>query len=85
MEMIKASHWTVRGELEFHKQITLQSRHYLLVDTEPYVGARGNSSELLVWEGTCTVCDCNFTFTTTRSRFYPTATCVKHRPESSRS
>jgi len=31
MKMIKASHWTVRGELEFNKLISLQGRQYRLV------------------------------------------------------
>ena len=84
MKMIKAFHWTVRGELEFDKRITLQGRHYRLVNTSNHENSRGRSSELLVWEGTCTKCRRKFTFETTRSRFYPTATCVDHRPNGQR-
>ena len=79
MEMVKASHWTVRGDLEFNKRITLQGRRYRLTGTRDHTATSGNSSELLIWRGTCSVCGCKFTFETTRGRFYPTATCDLHR------
>ncbi len=80
MKMIKASHWSVRGELEFNKRVALQGRDYILIDTTVHHGARGQSWELLVWEGRCTICRRKFTFETTRGKFYPTATCPQHRP-----
>jgi hypothetical protein len=79
MEMIKATRWRVRGILEFNKRITVQGRHYRLVDEAPYENSQGYSGELLIWQGNCVVCGCKFTFETTRGSFYPTATCVKHR------
>ena len=84
MELIKASHWTVRGAIEFDKQITLQGRQYQLLSTELHTSKRGTKRDLLVWEGTCNVCGCHFVFETTRSRFYPTATCPQHRPINAR-
>ena len=80
MKMIKAWHWSVRGELEFNKRIKLLGRDYRLIDTSVRDGARGQSRELLVWEGRCSECRRKFTFETTRGRFYPTATCPQHRP-----
>jgi len=79
MEMVKDTQWRVRGDLEFNKQVTVQDLHYRLVDETPYEIPQGYSGELLVWTGTCVVCGSKFTFETPRSRFYPTATCVKHR------
>jgi hypothetical protein len=79
MEMIKATRWRVRGELEFNKRITVQGRHYRLVDETLTEKSQGYSGELLVWTGTCVVCGSKFTFETPRTSFYPTATCVKHR------
>ena len=84
MKMIKASHWKVRGELELDKRFVLQGRRYRLVSTRPYQNARGKFGERLVWSGTSVQCRRRFTFETTRSKFYPTATCAKHRPSSSR-
>ena len=79
MNMIKDTRWRVRGELEFDTPTTVQGRHYRLVDTGVYESVRGNSGELLVWQGDCVVCGRAFTFETPRSSFYPTATCQKHR------
>ena len=36
MEMVKSTHWRVRGDLEFNKRITVQGRNYRLVDEAPY-------------------------------------------------
>ena len=79
MNMGTDTRWRVRGDLEFNKRITIQGRHYRLVDTKSYETAQGGASELLVWTGTCVVCGSEFTFETPRSSFYPTATCVRHR------
>jgi len=79
MEMGKDTRWRVRGELDFDKCITLQERRIWLVRTEALQNARGEPGELLVWHGTSVVCGRKFVFETTQSRFYPMATCVKHR------
>ena len=79
MNMVKDTRWRVRGELEFDTPITVQGRHYRLVDTGVYENPQGYSGVLLVWTGTCVVCGSKFTFETPRNSFYPTATCVKHR------
>ena len=81
MEMIKASHWTVRGPIETGKRVSIQSRDYLLLRTEPYTTKFGYPSELLTWQGHCVVCGNKFTFKTGRSKFFPTASCKKHRGE----
>ena len=79
MEMVKDTSWRVRGDLEFDTPIAVHGRRYRLIDTSVYENSRGNSGELLVWQGDCVVCGSKFTFETTRGRFYPTATCAKHR------
>ena len=79
MNMIKDTRWRVRGELEFNKRITIQGRHYRLVNETPYENHQGYSGGLLVWTGTCVVCGSKFTFETSRGSFFPTATCLKHR------
>ena len=79
MEMVKASHWTVRGPLEIGKRVTVQRRKYTLLAKEPYTTKYGHASELLAWEGRCVVCGSEFTFKTPRSKFEATATCKKHR------
>ena len=79
MEMVKATHWVVRGDLDFTKRIVLQGRRYRLIDTSDFTSARGKYSELLIWSGTCAVCSRKFTFETSRGKFYPTATCELHR------
>ena len=79
MEMAKDTRWRVRGELDFDTPITVQDRPYRLIDTGVYESSRGNSGELLVWQGDCVVCGSTFTFETPRSSFYPTATCGSHR------
>jgi hypothetical protein len=79
MEVHKDARWRVRGELEFNKRVTVQGRHYRLMDETPYDNSQGYSGGLLVWTGTCVVCGSKFTFETPRTSFYPTATCMKHR------
>jgi len=79
MEMIKYTHWGVRGELDFTKRITLMGRHYRLIDTSEFTSTSGKHGELLIWSGTCAVCSRKFTFETSRGNFYPTATCELHR------
>ena len=79
MEMVKSTHWRVRGDLEFNKRITVQGRNYRLVDEAPYENSQDYSGVLLVWAGTCVVCGSKFTFETSRSSLYPTATCGSHR------
>ena len=62
MEMIKATRWRVRGDLEFNKRIIVQGRHYRLVDEASYANSQGYSGERLVWMGTCVICGSKFTF-----------------------
>ena len=83
MKLVKVDFWSVRGDLEFNKLVTVRGREYRLVSLEPYTSKSGFAGDLLVWEGCCSTCGHYFNFRTGRSKFYPTANCENHRPTNS--
>jgi hypothetical protein len=79
MNIVKASHWIVKGRLEVGKRVIVQNREYTLLAAEPYTTKYGHPSELLNWEGRCVICHNKLRFKSPRSKFEPIATCKKHR------
>lgn len=78
MEMVKATHWTIRGQLQIGQQVTVEGRDYYLRDLKSCKNEFDHVSLLLTWEGCCDVCGLKFNFKAPQSKFMPTTSCRKH-------
>ena len=78
MEMIKATHWTIRGQLKLDQRVTVEGRDYYLRELKLCKDELGRASMMLTWEGCCDICGSKFNFKAPRSKFMPTASCRKH-------